>query len=75
MRAHLIMAWLQQQSTRERPDTFICKLSSFDAQRSLQCRGGPYIFWGSASPPAGTFRISAIRRESRTRSTISRRGR
>ena len=38
------MAWLQQQSTRERPDTFR-QLSSSSRLRTLQ-RGGPYIFCG-----------------------------
>src|SRR5215467_5160192 len=37
------MAWLQQQSTRERPDTFT-QLSSSSRPRTLHGRGGPYIF-------------------------------
>jgi hypothetical protein len=37
------MAWLQQQSTRERPDTFT-QLSSSSHPRTLHGRGGPYIF-------------------------------
>ena len=46
MRAHLIMAWLQPQSTRERPDTFT--QTAFDSsQEPLQRRGGPYILEGA----------------------------
>jgi hypothetical protein len=37
------MAWLQQQSTRERPDTFT-QLSPSSCPRTLHGRGGPYIF-------------------------------
>ena len=43
MRAHLITAWLQQQSTRERPDTFT-QLSPKRTSKTLQRRDGPYIF-------------------------------
>jgi hypothetical protein len=39
------MAWLQQQSTRERPDTFT-QLSPSSRLRTLHGRGGPYIFCG-----------------------------
>jgi len=42
-RADLIMAWLQQQSTRERPDTFT-QLSPLSWPRTLHGRGGPYVF-------------------------------
>ena len=42
VRADLIMAWLQQQPTRERPDTFT-QLSSSSRPRTLHGRGGPYI--------------------------------
>jgi len=37
------MAWLQPQSTRERPDTFMQLESSFTMSRTLHGRGGPYI--------------------------------
>jgi hypothetical protein len=44
MRAHLIMAWLQQQLTRERPDTFT-QAASDSRTKDLARRGGPYIFF------------------------------
>jgi hypothetical protein len=42
MRADLIMAWLQQQSTRERPDTFT-QTALGNRSRTLHGRGEPYI--------------------------------
>lgn len=41
--AHLIMAWLQQQLARERPDTFT-QTAPDRNPNPLQRRGGPYIF-------------------------------
>jgi hypothetical protein len=44
--AHLIMAWLQEQFTRERPDTFT--QTAFDSsQEPLQRRGGDWPAPGS----------------------------
>jgi len=42
MRAHLIMACLQQPSTRERPD-ILTQTAPDSSPRTLQRRGGPYI--------------------------------
>ena len=39
------MAWLQQQSTLERPDTFT-QLSPLSCPKTLHGRAGPYIFCG-----------------------------
>ena len=43
MRADLVMAWLQQQPTRERPDTFR-RTAVVVPPRTLHGRGGSYIF-------------------------------
>ena len=62
MRAHLIMAWLQQQSTRERPDTFT--QTAFDSsQEPLRRRGGPYIFGRSAQQSRPAERKAMIDRD------------
>jgi len=56
MRADLIMAWLQQQLARERPDTFA---QTVLVRRYEACKSGvDHTFFSTASPSAPSSNFS-----------------
>jgi hypothetical protein len=58
-RANLIMAWLQQQLTRERPDTFTQTVDQSEHSKVLATTGRT-IHFGGSRPAASPYRATTI---------------